>query len=110
MPLSTFDVLDPNDLLFWDGSHLVFNGTDTVRLFLEVMPRLKSGVMVHIHDISLPFEYFSFFDGRWYAEQYLLAAALLAGHNWQIEAPVCYLKAKGKLKFGGGSFWMRKLG
>src|ERR1043166_8395069 len=82
VPLADFDRLGPGDILFHDGSHLTFNGTDTVRLFLEILPRIKPGVLVHIHDICLPFEYVADFDGRQYNEQYMLAAALLFGNCW----------------------------
>lgn len=107
--LSEFDRLEAGDLLFHDGSHLTFNGTDTVCLFLEVLPRIKPGVVVHIHDIQLPYEYSASFDGRGYSEQYMLAAALLFGNGWEILAPVDYLRRTGRVKHGGASFWMRKV-
>lgn len=107
--LSEFDKLEAGDLLFHDGSHLTFNGADTVCLFLEVLPRIKPGVIVHIHDIQLPYEYSSSFDGRGYSEQYMLAAALLFGNSWEVLAPVDYLRRTGHVKYGGGSFWMRKV-
>ncbi len=107
--LSEFDRLEAGDLLFHDGSHLTFNGADTVCLFLEVLPRIKPGVVVHIHDIQLPYEYSASFDGRGYSEQYMLAAALLFGNCWEILAPVDYLRRTGRVKHGGGSFWMRKV-
>ena len=47
--------------------------------FLEVLPRLKPGVIVHVHDIFLPADYPPSWDGRLYNEQYLLAAMLLCG-------------------------------
>lgn len=106
--LSEFDRLEAGDLLFHDGSHLTFNGADTVCLFLEVLPCIKPGVIVHIHDIQLPHEYSSSFDGRGYSEQYMLAAALLFGNCWEVLAPVDYLRRTGRAKHGGGSFWMRK--
>ena len=106
--LAVFDRLEAGDVLFWDGSHIVFNGTDTVRLFLEILPALKPGVVVHIHDICLPGEYIDSFDGRGYSEQYMLAAALLFGDIWEVLAPVCHLCAAGRLGHGGVSFWMRR--
>jgi hypothetical protein len=109
VPLHEFDRLEAGDLLFHDGSHLTFNGADTVCLFLEVLPRIKNGVIVHIHDIQLPHEYSSSFDGRGYSEQYMLAAALLFGTGWEVLAPVDYLRRMGRVKHGGGSFWMRKV-
>ena len=106
--LKVFDRLEAGDVLFWDGSHLVFNGTDTVRLFLEVLPALRPGVVVHVHDICLPREYVASFDWRGYNEQYMLAAALLFGDQWEVLAPVHHLYSTGRLAQGGVSFWMRR--
>jgi hypothetical protein len=107
-----FATLESGDILFHDGSHIVFNGTDTTKLVLEILPLIKSGVVLHIHDISLPWEYVSSFDNRGYNEQYLLAAMLLFGTEWEVLAPVTYLHRTGRLKEGGTSFgtsfWMRK--
>jgi Methyltransferase domain len=100
-----FDVLEPGDVLFIDGSHLVFNGTDVVYLMLEVLPRLRPGVLIHIHDIFLPWEYSDLFTKRGYAEQYLLAALLLGSERWKVLAPVYYLYRAGLYEGGGGSFW-----
>lgn len=107
--ISVFAALESGDVLFWDGSHLVFNGADAVRLFLEILPALAPGVLVHIHDIALPFEYPGVFDGRGYAEQYLLAAYLLGGGDVDVVFPVAYLAATRGFD-GGLSFWMRKMG
>jgi hypothetical protein len=104
---SVFTALEAGDVLFWDGSHVVFNGADAVRLFLEILPALAPGVLVHIHDIALPFEYPEVFDGRGYAEQYLLAAYLLGGGDVEVVLPVAYLATTRGLE-GGLSFWMRK--
>lgn len=53
--ISLFDQLTKNDILFIDSSHIVKIGSDVVFLFLDVLPRLKPGVIVHIHDISFPY-------------------------------------------------------
>jgi len=106
--LEEFDILECGDILFHDGSHLTLNGTDTVRLFLEILPRLKPGVIVHIHDINLPREYPKSFDGRGYSEQYMLGATLLFGDEWEVLAPLAYISGNLGLKEGGLSFWMRK--
>nr|MCU0388523.1 class I SAM-dependent methyltransferase [Chitinophagaceae bacterium] len=55
--LDVFTNLGENDLLFIDSSHTVKTGGDVNYLFLEVLPRLKKGVIVHIHDIYLPYDY-----------------------------------------------------
>jgi len=53
--LSEFECLEENDILFIDSSHLLKIGSDVQ--FLEVLPRLKTGVIVHIHDVFLPANY-----------------------------------------------------
>lgn len=73
-----FDDLEAGDVLFLDGSHRVFTNSDTVVFFLEVLPRLAPGVLVHVHDIFLPADYPPEWNDRFYSEQYLLAAWLLA--------------------------------
>ena len=52
--------------------------SDVVVLWLDILPRLKPGVFVHIHDIFLPYDYPPDWVDRYYTEQYLLAVALLA--------------------------------
>lgn len=53
--LSVFDQLSSGDMLFIDSSHALRPGGDVTRLYLEVLPRLKSGVWIHIHDIYIPY-------------------------------------------------------
>ncbi len=55
--LGVFESLERDDVLFIDSTHVVKSGSDTSFLFLEVLPRLKPGVVVHVHDIPLPFEF-----------------------------------------------------
>ena len=57
MDLDFFSQLGPGDVLFIDSSHTVKIGGDVNYLFLEVLPRLKPGVIVHVHDIFFPFDY-----------------------------------------------------
>lgn len=45
---------------------------------MELIPFLKKGVIVHIHDIYLPYDYPQFMCDRFYNEQYMLAAFILA--------------------------------
>ena len=87
-----FDELGAGDVLFVDNSHRVFENSDVTVFFLEVLPRLKSGVTVHIHDIFLPFDYPSVWAERHYSEQYLLAAYLLAGcGRLEVLLPAAYV-------------------
>ncbi|MFC5676316.1 class I SAM-dependent methyltransferase [Aeromicrobium endophyticum] len=55
VPLSTFEALEAGDVLFIDSSHALKIDSDVAFLFLEVLPRLKPGVIVHIHDVHFPF-------------------------------------------------------
>jgi hypothetical protein len=55
--IEMFDVLDENDILFIDSSHVLKTGSDVNFELFEILPRLKKGVIVHIHDIHYPFEY-----------------------------------------------------
>jgi len=55
--LELFDELASGDILFIDSSHVVATGSDVTREYLQILPRLRRGVLVHIHDIFLPFDY-----------------------------------------------------
>jgi len=77
--LSLFDELTTGDILFFDGSHRVFMNSDVTVFFLEVMQRIRPGVLVHIHDIFLPADYPPDWNESLFAEQYMLAAMLLCG-------------------------------
>lgn len=73
-----FNELKENDILFIDGSHQCFPNSDVAVCFLDILPYLKKGVIVHVHDIYLPYDYPQFMCNRFYAEQYLLAAYIIA--------------------------------
>lgn len=119
-----FETLGPNDFVFLDSSHRAFQGSDVTVFFLEVLPRLKPGVTVHIHDIYLPYDYISGHIHRLWNEQYLLATALLFGAprfeilfpSWfvgrdpDLGAHAVALLRRGPLSgidLYGTSFWMR---
>ncbi len=70
--------LKENDILFIDNSHRCLPNSDATVCFLELLPYLKRGVIVHIHDIYLPYDYPQFMCDRFYSEQYVLAAYILA--------------------------------
>jgi len=97
--------LEAGDVLFIDGSHYAFNGTDAPFLLLEVLPL----VVVHIHDIMLPYEYDALFSERNYNEQYLVAGLLLGGSNWEPLLPVYWLSRAGRMAHGA-SLWLRRGG
>jgi hypothetical protein len=75
--------LGPGDILFVDSSHIAMPGTDVDRLFLDVLPRLRSGVLVHVHDVTLPDPYPEVWAWRAYNEQ-LLVGAILQGGNYEV--------------------------
>ena len=129
--LEFFSQLESSDLLFIDSSHTVKIGGDVNYLFLEVLPRLKPGVIVHVHDIFLPFEYrrdWVMDEFRFWSEQYLLQAFLTFNSEFEVLMANRYLahrylddlkaafpsleKLKATLpnsvRWGGGSFWMRR--
>lgn len=54
-PLEVFESLESGDVLFIDSSHALKIDSDVAFLFLEVLPRIKPGVFVHIHDVPFPF-------------------------------------------------------
>lgn len=76
--LSVLDGLAPNDVVFFDGSHRSFQNSDVTVFFIDVLPRLRSGVVVGIHDIFWPGDYPEAWLDRFYNEQYLLGAYMLA--------------------------------
>ena len=89
--LDTFDVLQPGDILFIDSSHRTFMNSDVTMLFLDVLPRLPAGVLVQVHDVTLPSDYPPQWTGRHYSEQYLLAAYLLGrGDALEIVLPCAF--------------------
>jgi methyltransferase family protein len=79
VPIERFDELTMGDVLFVDTTHTVKLGGDVVYIMLEVLPALAPGVVVHFHDIFLPWPYPRSWltESRWFwAEQYLLQAFL----------------------------------
>jgi predicted O-methyltransferase YrrM len=106
--LARFDELGPGDILFVDGSHRSFMNSDATVLFLDVLPRLKPGVLVHIHDIDLPYDYMPERAEWYYSEQYLLAASLLAGHqNYSIVLPHAFISKEPDVVEVLQRFWAR---
>lgn len=78
-----FAALEAGDILFVDSSHIAMPGTDVDRLFLDILPRLGAGVLVHVHDITLPDAYPAEWGWRGYNEQ-LLVGALLQGRGFDL--------------------------
>jgi len=118
------EILNENDILFVDNSHRILPNSDSMVFYLEILPRLKKGVIVHIHDIYLPYDYPQFMCDRFYSEQYGLAMYLLANSkkyepilpNYFISednelsgliSPIWKHKNLENVERHGGSFWIR---
>lgn len=122
--LEMFESLEPGDIFFLDSSHRSFQGSDVTVFFMDILPRLKPGVIVQIHDIYLPDDYISGHVRRMWNEQYLLATALLFGDKLEILFPCWYVGqdpelsdyARAAINQGpladlnlyGASFWLTK--
>jgi predicted O-methyltransferase YrrM len=119
--LAIFEQLEANDVLFIDSSHVLKTGSDVHDYLFRILPVLKPGVVVHIHDVFYPFEYPASWiveENRSWNEVYALHAFLSFNaafeviffndycfHHWSEEvravAPNC-------LESPGGSIWLRK--
>jgi predicted O-methyltransferase YrrM len=75
-----FAALSPGDLVFIDSSHIVQQGFDVDILFNRIFPVLKSGVLVHVHDIFLPFGYPSAWKVHRLNEQLALIGWITSGY------------------------------
>jgi hypothetical protein len=121
--LSFFDRLNAGDMLIIDSSHVSKVGSDVNYLFFEVLPRLRQGVMVHLHDIFLPDEYpkeWVIDQGRNWNEQYLLRAFLQYNSRWEVMWAAHFMGTRHTTSVqatfpryphlgSGGSLWMRRV-
>ncbi|MDX1992745.1 MAG: class I SAM-dependent methyltransferase [bacterium] len=94
--LATFTALQANDILFIDSTHVLREGSDVLYEYGEILPRLAPGVLVHVHDVALPYPYSQtyFKMGYHWNEQYLLQAFLTYNHRFEVVWPGGYLAAK----------------
>jgi hypothetical protein len=125
VPLDEFLALEAGDILFIDCSHVVAIESDVIHLYLEVLPRLAPGVIVHIHDIFIPFNY----PRNWicesrffWNEQYLLQALLGFNQAFEVVLPTHAVFRRHNEEFKRhvpscsrherepSSFWMRRRG
>jgi hypothetical protein len=121
--LDFFSVLEENDILFIDSSHVLKIGSDVHYEYLEILPRLQPGVIVHIHDIFLPAGYpkeWIHQEHVFWNEQYLLQAFLSFNDSFEVLWAGCFMHRNHPEKlaevFPGyspaaslpGSFWMRR--
>ena len=87
--------LNENDIFFLDSSHIIRPDGDVIKFYLEILPNLKSGVIVHIHDIFTPKNYlanWTFDKVRLWNEQYLLEGILANSEKYKILLSLNYLK------------------
>lgn len=121
VPPTYFDDLQQNDVLFIDSTHVLKTGSDVVYELFEVLPRLRSGVIVHFHDVFYPFEY----PSEWalvrnysWNELYALRAFLMGNRDWEIvffndyfsrtERALIERDAPEILQNPGGGLWLRR--
>ena len=123
VPLDLFATLEARDILFIDSSHVAKAGSDVNHLYFEVLPRLRPGVVIHVHDIFLPHDYPQVWvigERRNWNEQYLLRALLMYSTAFRVIFGSSYafwrfpelvksaLALPSGKAFGGGSFWMER--
>ncbi len=98
--------LASGDILFIDNSHRILPNSDSTVFFLDVLPFLKPGVIVHIHDIFLPYDYPEEMCERGYSEQYGLAIYLLANpEKFDIILPNAFVSGDKYLSSILQEFW-----
>jgi predicted O-methyltransferase YrrM len=85
--IEVFSNLSEGDMLFVDSSHVCKIDSDVNHILFNILPRLKVGVVVHIHDIYYPFEYPKewVYQGRAWTEAYLIRAFLQYNNAFRIE-------------------------
>jgi hypothetical protein len=122
VPDAVFEQLGDGDVLFVDTTHTVKIASDVVRIVLDALPLLRPGVLVHFHDVFLPYEYpRSFFTEHefYWAEQYLLQAFLAFNDVFEVKAALHALfrdrsqqlaSTIPAVALGGwpGSFWLQR--
>ncbi len=127
--MKEFEALGKNDILFIDSSHVLRIDSDVSYEFLEILPRLKKGVLIHVHDIFFPLDYpkkLIMKDFKFYNEQYLLQAFLTFNRRFEVlwAGYYMYLKHQAliqkhfgeyfkdkkdpELTWKSVSFWMRR--
>lgn len=119
IPLEFFDSLEVNDILFIDSSHVMKTGSDVHQNLFAIIPRLKSGVYIHFHDIFYPFEYPTnwIMNGTNWNELYALRAFLMYNEFYSMQFFSHYLHTMHESKFEqapktrknyGGNLWLKK--
>lgn len=121
IPLELFENLSENDILFIDSSHVSKAGSDLNHVLFNILPVLKSGVIIHFHDITYPFEYPIEWikEGRSWNEIYLIRAFLMHNSAYEISLFTSYLNQYYSKELNeinpffaienGSSFWIKKV-
>lgn len=89
-----FERLQRDDILFIDSSHVIRPGGDVLFEYLEVLPTLRPGVVVHVHDVFSPRDYPDAWlreDVKLWNEQYLVEALLSGNRDWKMIGALNYL-------------------
>jgi hypothetical protein len=119
--LEIFERLEAGDVLFIDSTHVAKLGSDVNHLFFTILPALRAGVVIHLHDIFYPFDYPKewIYEGRAWNEAYLLHAFLMNNKSFEIVFWNDYMakfhreELERALPLGlrntGGSIWLRKV-
>lgn len=121
IPVSFFEKLQEDDILFIDSSHVSKMNADVNYILFEILPRLKAGVYIHFHDMFYPFIYPKdwVYEGRAYNEAFMLRAFLMNNQKYSIQlfgemfASKCMHAYKDKIPehlsgCGCGSLWIKK--
>lgn len=112
-----FEELEKGDVLFIDSSHVAKMGGDVLAEYFSILPRITSGVIIHIHDIFYPFTYPGEWlrQGRCYNEAFILRALLMNSREYEIlffNDMMHKLHGEKYRKYcknlGGSSIWLRK--
>ncbi len=126
IPWQEFKNLEENDILFIDSSHVLTIGSDVQYEYLEILPRINKGVIVHSHDIFSPAEYPKYCVLKqhiFWTEQYLLQAFLAFNDSFEVLWAGNYMHSEhlddlktslssyrlDKSWAGPGSFWIRRI-
>jgi len=129
VPVSLFDQLEDNDILFIDSSHVAKASSDVLHLCFNILPALSKGVLIHFHHILWPFEYpkIWFEEGRAWNEAYLVRAFLQFNNVFQIvyfnsmiqkqhgavlraALPLAMNRPSSPVTPSNSSLWLRKVG
>ena len=97
--MKIFSELNKGDLLFIDSTHVLKTFSDVWYELFVILPKLKKGVFVHIHDIFWPFEYpdsWNKLENRSWNEIYALELFLYKNMDFKIKFFNSYFFAKNK--------------